>query len=153
MILIGLSSIFATCRRNPLPDPNSFYFIAKLNGQDYVPSNCANCLKAQVLGDTVFLMNANAGFETILVGVTKKPSFIIGNYTLNSPSSGGAYKNSTTPTDRYDTDATRTGQLVITEVDKVNKIVAGTFYFQAYNPVQNATVNITEGSFRLQYQE
>ena len=70
---------------------------------------------------------------------------------MNSPSSGGAYKNSTTTNERFDTDATQTGQLNITTLDTTNKIVAGTFYFQAYNPVQNKTVNISNGEFRLKY--
>ncbi|MGN6438864.1 MAG: DUF6252 family protein [Agriterribacter sp.] len=45
----------------------------------------------------------------------------------------------------------RTGQLIITSLDKLDRIVSGTFYFKAYNPVQDKVVNITEGKFRLPY--
>ena len=135
-------------KEDALPE---YYFRCKIDGQDYRPNSCANCMRAQILGDTVFLTNGNAGFETVLVGVTKKPAFIVGNYILNSPSSGGAYKFSTTTDDRFDTDSLHIGELKVTYLDKPNKIISGTFYFQAYNPVQDKTVNITDGKFRLKY--
>jgi hypothetical protein len=48
-------------------------------------------------------------------------------------------------------EVTDNGNITITTLDKTNKIIAGTFYFEAYNTVQNKTVNISEGKFRLQY--
>ncbi len=107
---------------------------------------------AKLLGDTTLLINGNAGFETILIGIINKPEIIQNSYLLNSNiANGGTYKNSTITTDRFDTDATRTGQLVITSLDKRNRIIIGTFYFQAYNPIQNKTVDISDGQFRLKY--
>jgi len=55
------------------------------------------------------------------------------------------------PSDIFRTDSLRTGQLTITTLDKANKIIAGTFYFEAFNVIQNKTVRVTEGKFRLQY--
>lgn len=66
---------------------------------------------------------------------------------------GGTYKNSYTTDDRFDTDVLRTGELSIIRIDKIKKEIEGTFFFQAFNPVQNKTVNITEGKFRLQYKD
>ncbi|MEN9568787.1 MAG: hypothetical protein RL172_18, partial [Bacteroidota bacterium] len=51
------------------------------------------------------------------------------------------------------TDSLRTGQITISKLDKSNKIIEGSFYFQAYNPVQNKTVNVTNGEFRLKYSD
>lgn len=96
-------------------------------------------------------MNGNAGLETVLTGVTQKPSFILGNYILNSPFSGGAYKFSITTDDRFDTDSFHVGELKVTSLNKPNKIISGTFNYQAYNPVQNKTVDIADGKFRLKY--
>ncbi len=99
-------------------------------------------------------MRRNAGFETILIGIINASGIPIINkgYILNdNPRYGATYKNSTTTTDRFDTDAIRTGQLIITSIDKTNRIVIGTFYFQAYNPIQNKTVDVTDGIFRLRY--
>lgn len=148
--------IFATCNKpqDTVPDPNSFYFRCKINGQTYIPNSCANCITCSILGDTTFLLGGNAGFEAVFIGVinTTGVQIISTAYVLNdNPRYGATYKNSTTTNDRFDTDATRTGQLVITSLDKSNRIVTGTFYFQAYNPVQNKTVDVTEGIFRLRY--
>ena len=72
-------------------------------------------------------------------GIQNKP------YILNGKVSGSAdYKNATTVDDIFETDSLRTGQLIITSINKPNKIISGTFYFTAYNPVQDKTVNITK---------
>ena len=108
----------------------------------------------QILGDTTFLLNANAGFESVDIGIIKldKVPIKMTEYLLNKNlQQNGTYDNSPQVNDIFKTDATRTGKLVITSLDKSNKIVAGIFYFQAYNPVQNKTVNITNGEFRLKY--
>lgn len=109
---------------------------------------------AKLLGDTTLLINGNAGYESIAIGIinmTGRP-IIATSYVLNdNPRYGADYKNSTTTNDKFDTDATWTGQLVITSLDKINHFVIGTFYFQAFNPVQNKIVDITEGQFRLKY--
>jgi hypothetical protein len=146
--------IFATCNKTPPIPTDDFYFRCKINGQTYIPNNCANCMVAKLLGDTTLLINGNAGFESIAIGIinfTGQP-IIISSYILNdNPRHGADYKNSTTTNDKFDTDATRTGQLVITSLDKTNRIIIGTFYFQAYNPIQNKTVDVTDGIFRLRY--
>ena len=149
VILLLPCFLFSKCKKeDPLPE---YYIKCKIDGIDYLPNNCANCMRSQLLGDTVFLMNANAEYQTVLIGVTNKPNFIEGNYILISPMSGGAFKNSTITSDRYDTDSIRTGVLNIKTLDKIKKICEGTFYFQAFNRVRNKTVNITEGKFRLKY--
>lgn len=109
-------------------------------------------MRGQILKDTVFLMNANAGFQSVGMGLYDGTGVGVKTYGLNGKFSGSAdYKYSTTTNDIYRTDSMRTGQLIITTLDKANKIIAGTFYFQAYNPVQNKIVNITNGAFRLKY--
>lgn len=73
-------------------------------------------------------------------------------YVLNGHYSGSsAYDNSPEVSDIFITDSLRIGQLTITKLDKVNKIISGSFSFVAYNVEQNKTVNVTEGKFRLQY--
>ena len=109
---------------------------------------------AKILGDTTFFLNGNRGFETIAIGIIKlnRVPISISFYTLNdNPQQRGIYKFSTTTNDKFETDATRTGQIQILTLDKTNRIISGNFSFQAYNPVQDRTVNITEGKFRLRY--
>ncbi len=152
--LIILFFCFGHCRKNPQPDPNSFYFQCKIDGQLYIPSNCANCMDAKLLGDTTILINGNNGFQSVFfwsINSSGQP-IIVTTYTLNdNPRYSAQYKNSTTTTDKFSTDATRTGKLTISTLDKTNKIISGTFFFQGYNPVQNKTASITEGKFRINY--
>jgi hypothetical protein len=138
------------CKKEPpLPE---FYFRCKVDGQDYRPNGCPNCLTCAILGDTTFLLGANRGYEVVTVGVIDNSGFKNTDYLLNHIiSSRGTYKNSTTVDDRYYTDSLRTGNLIISLIDKSNKIIEGTFSFQAYNLVQNKTVSVTGGKFRLQY--
>lgn len=133
-----------------------YYIRCKIDGLDYLPNNCANCMRAQLLGDTVFLLNANAGFESVAIGIIKLDKIPIktATYILNDNlQQNGIYDNSPEVNDIFKTDMNRTGQLIISSFDKTNKIVEGAFYFQAFNPVQNKTVNITDGKFRLKYSD
>lgn len=107
-----------------------------------------------LLGDTTLLINGNAGFESVAIGiinVTGKPIQVT-TYTLNdNPRSGGDYKNSTVPIDIFNTDKNHTGQLQITTLDKTKRIIQGAFYFKAYNAYRDDSVYITGGKFRLNY--
>lgn len=151
-ILLSTILLSSKCRKEQPPDPNSTYFICKVDGKDYRPNNCANCITCTILGDTVLIFGANRGFETLGVGIRDLSGFKPIQYILNDElKHRGDYKNSTTVDDRFFTDATRTGVFTITAIDKNNKIITGTFYFQAYNPVQNKIVNVTDGKFRLKY--
>lgn len=137
-------------------NPAQYYIRCNIDGQDYLPNNCANCMKGQLLGDTTFLLNANAGYESVAIGIIKldKTPIAVTTYVLNDNlQQSGVYDNSPQVTDIFKTDATSIGELKITTLDKVNKIVAGTFYFQAFNSVQNKTVIVSNGEFRLKYSD
>jgi hypothetical protein len=154
LFIIAITTLAASCKKTTDPGSNDFYFRCKINGQTYIPNSCANCMGVKLLGDTTLLLNGNAGYETILIGVINATGIPITNqvYILNdNPRQGATYKNSTTTDNKFDTDATRTGQLLITALDKTNRSIEGTFYFEAYNPIQNKTVKVTEGEFRIKY--
>jgi hypothetical protein len=151
-ILLFISVItifcFAKCRKDREPDPNSFYFRCKIDGQLYIPGS----MDAKLLGDTTLILGGNNGFEHLGIGINDNTSIKVTSYVLNEViGRRGDYKFSTTTNDRYFTDATHTGQLIIASLDKSKKIISGTFSFQAYNIVQNKTVNVTEGKFRMDY--
>ncbi|MBB1287301.1 hypothetical protein HRH25_23195 [Flavisolibacter sp. BT320] len=151
LLTLVLLSFFmgAACNKEKLPE---FYFTCKVDGKEYVPDNCANCRTAKVLRDTVFLINGNRGFETVRIGLNDKDGVQQKTYVLNGSFSGSAaYDNSPSVLDIFKTDSVRTGVLNITSVDKAQKTISGTFSFDAYNAVQNKTVKVTEGKFRLKY--
>lgn len=150
LFLLAPCFIFSKCNKEDAL--GEYYFQCKIDGELYRPNNCANCMTAQILGDTVVMLQANRDFEALTIGVINKPAIQSTSYLLNDNiSSRGTYKFSTTVDDRYFTDATHTGVLLISTINKQDKIVSGTFYFKAYNPVQDKIVNITEGKFRLEY--
>lgn len=55
------------------------------------------------------------------------------------------------PSQQYITGPTATGQLMVTRLDTVARIVAGTFEFTAQEAGTASTVRITEGRFDLSY--
>jgi hypothetical protein len=147
------SLIFATCEKNPIPDPNDFYFQCKINGKTYIPG-MGNGLTCELLEDTTLLLGGNLGYESLGIGIINVTgqSIIPTTYILNdNPRQSGDYDNSPLVNDIYKTDATHTGQLTITTLDKTNKIIQGTFYFKAYNAYRSDSVSVTEGKFRLHY--
>ena len=152
MVWLMLAPFFlcSKCNKNDaLPE---YYFRCKIDRQDYRPNSCANCMTAQILGDTVIMLQANRDLEALTIGVIHKPSIQATSYLLNGDiGSRGTYKYSTTVNDRYFTNTTHTGVLLINSINKENKIVSGTFYYKAYNSYNNDSINITDGKFRLKY--
>ena len=147
--LISIVCLSASCNKEHLPE---YYFQCKVDGKKYVPDNCANCMVAKVLKDTILLINGNKGFETVGMGLYDGTNVKIKTYLLDGNYSGSAdYDNSPQVNDIFKTGSIRTGKLIITTIDKVNKIIAGTFDFEAYNAVQNKTTKISDGKFRLKY--
>lgn len=152
LLALALLSIFAKCQKDPIPDPNSIYFQCKLNGNLYIPDNCANCAQADLIGDTTLILRGNSGFATLGMLIKDLSKIKTGQYFLNHLDGRVAdYKNSTLTYDRYFTTLTYTGLLTISSLDKLNRIIQGTFYFKAYNVYRNDSVTITDGKFRLKY--
>ena len=144
---------FSKCAKEDLlPE---FYFQCKVDGVLYEPDNCSNCNSKELLGDTVLLLGANRGNEGLSIAILKH-NISVGNYNLGKElieNKGSAYYDNTigSPSDIFRTDSIRTGIINITELDRTNKIIVGTFNFDAYNIPQNKIVKITEGKFRLNY--
>lgn len=152
--LIALITVAASCKKNeyPEPGPNDFYFRCKIDGRLYIPNSCANCMVGKILRDTVYLMNGNSGFESVLIGINDGEIFGKKNYLLNDKiGRQGGYDNSSIVEDIYKTDSSHVGQLEITSLDKTKRIIQGTFYFKAYNNYRNDSVSVTDGKFRLKY--
>jgi len=53
--------------------------------------------------------------------------------------------------DAFDTSIFRNGELVITEFDKTNQIISGTFDFALFNNKCGDTIKITNGRFDMKY--
>ena len=153
LLILATIAIAASCNKTPPPDPNSFYFRCKINGQTYIPNNCSNCLSFMLLEDTSLIANANAGFETIRFGINDYAGIQVKTYSLiNQGGRRATYKNSTTTDDYYRTQNFNPGNFTITELNKTTKTMRGVFNFVAYHSIRpNDSLIITEGSFHVKY--
>ena len=155
ILLLLLTPLFINLKCRKDNTPKGYFFQCKLDGTLYIPDgSCGNCKDAVILNDTTLLLSGKRSIEIIAIGINDGSGIKQTTYLLNNIiGRGGTYKNSFTTDDRFDTDVLRTGQLIITRLDKIKKEIEGTFSFQAYNPVQNKIVTITEGKFRLNYKD
>ena len=154
LLLITPLFINLKCRKDNTPE--GYFFLCKLDGNTYRAEGgaCVNCISADLLGDTLLAISGARSIEIIVIGIFERQGIKEGIYNLNNIiGRRGSYKNSFTVADRFFTDSLRTGQLTISRLDKTTKAIEGTFYFKAYNPVQDKIVNITEGKFRINYRD
>ena len=152
-ILLTIVLLSSNCKKDHLP---TFYFQCKVDGVLYEPDNCANCKTKEMYGDSLLSLGANRGNEALGIAILKH-NISIGTYSLGKAiieNKGTALYDNTigNPSDIFRTDSIRTGVVFITELDRTNKIIAGTFSFDAYNIPQNKIVRVTEGKFRLSYE-
>ena len=150
--LFSFALLNSSCKKDRLP---TFYFQCKVDGVLYEPDNCANCKTTELFGDSIILFGMNVSNGGIGIAV-RKQNLNQGNYNflklLLENNATGSYDNTIgNPTDIFRTDSIRTGIISITELDKTNKIIVGSFAFEAFNIPQNKSVKITEGRFRLNY--
>ncbi len=128
--------IFATCKKDPKPGKDDFYFQCKINGKTYIPG-LGNGLTCELLTDTTLILGANLGFESVLMGINDGTGIGVKDYLLNDViGRQGGYDNSPQVNDIYKTDSLHTGQLHITTLDKTNKIIQGTFFLKHITPIE-----------------
>jgi len=132
-------------------------FCVEVNGKKWWPNSSgfkSNPLTFHLLDDNnQFWIGAYNGSSSVLVGIIDHTRGIeIGDYNLsNQTCCWGSYAIDSN-TD-FRTDATHTGVLTITALDRAKKTVAGTFYFKGRNPVTGETVEVMKGSFNGRYVE
>lgn len=140
-------------------------FGAQIDGVKWIPKGfgpfpASNLLEARFTTPTSILINARnfasspneTGFEILVTGVTGPGTYSLNTHvTLPSTSGYGYYlKNRFTPQEEWLTSAEYTGTVTISRLDIANKIVAGTFRFNAlsiYNTPHS--ISVTEGRFDI----
>ncbi len=142
--------LFSKCKKDEvLPE---YYLRCKVNGLDFQPNGCTNCVQCNLLGDTTLIIRGNRDYETLGIVIEDHTMIKEGVYQLSGVVGRvGDYKNSTLPIDRYFTDSSHTGFWTITVLDKTKKIIQGTFNYMAFNKYRNDSITINYGKFRLKY--
>jgi hypothetical protein len=90
------------------------------------------------------------GILTDSLQVFEGQIYPLNNYPYTNETAWAVYKNSGK---EYYTREYLQGELKITKLDSINKIISGTFWFDAIDTLSNTTVQIREGRFDLQYTE
>ena len=158
---------FTSCKKNvsELPDApgtGSETFGASVNGKLWVPQKFGIMPSAQILearyepGNTVVINARNfassateSEFEIILKNITGP-----GVYQLSTEtgSSGNYVERKITPTGEWKTNAQYTGKVTVTVDDRTNRILAGTFEFQAGSLYNDPPITVTDGRFDVKVQ-
>ena len=82
VILLLPCFLFSKCKKeDPLPE---YYIKCKIDGIDYLPNNCANCITADLIGDTTFILGGNRDFEALTLGIQNNDGINEGRYLLNN---------------------------------------------------------------------
>lgn len=165
--LFAVVLFITSCKKNisELPDApgtGSEKFGASVNGKLWVPQKfgivpSAQILEARYEPDNSFVINARnfasspkeSEFEFRLKNITAPGVYSLGGDTGNS-----AYfvERAITPTGEWKTNAHHTGTITITVNDKANKILAGTFQFQAASLYGREPITVTDGRFDVKVQ-
>jgi hypothetical protein len=166
--------VLISCKKEitELPPPTQTganTFGAKVNGSLFVPQGfgslpASDILEVRRLPTKDVIINARnfasspneKEFELRIKGVTATGVYLL-NTTTTPGTTGASYayyiKRNVTPQNEWITSATHTGSVTITHLDTVNRIVSGTFEFNALN-LYNAPepLSVTEGRFDVKWQ-
>ena len=165
--LVAVVLFITSCKKSisELPDApgnGSEKFGASVNGKLWVPQKfgivpSAQILEARYEPDNSFVINARnfasspkeSEFEFRLKNITAPGVYILGDDSENS-----AYyvERTITPTGEWKTNSQHTGTITITVNDKANKILAGTFQFQAASLYGREPITVTDGRFDVKVQ-
>ena len=173
-ILIALSVLlsFSACNKTitelPAPtDTGSNTFGAKVDDKLWSPKGFGIAPTAPILearygeGRSVVINARNfAGepteteFEIYLYNVTAQGTYLLNTTTAIYPNQHANYayyvERKITPVNEWITTAGYTGSVIITKADTVNRIIAGTFSFNAINSYGTPKpIAVTEGRFDI----
>jgi Family of unknown function (DUF6252) len=167
--LLPITLFFVACKKEVTELPAATQtgantFGAKVNGELWVPQGFGplpanDILEVSVLsGNAVHIYARNFSsspnekeFDIFLTSVTGPGTYQL-NTTVGYPSSSANYgyyvKRNLTPQNEWITSATSTGTVVITRFDVVNRVISGTFQFNALNLYNSPEpLAVTEGRF------
>ncbi len=174
-LLLGILPLMLliSCKKNvdELPDPSqsgSNTFGAKVDGNMWVPQGfgpfpASNLLEARMSGNDITINARNFAsspneteFQLTIYNVIAPGVYLL-NTDVAHPNGASSYayyvKRNMSPINEWITSSTYTGSVTITKIDIVNRIVSGTFQFDALNMYNTPQpIHVTEGRFDVKIQ-
>lgn len=168
--LLALS--FVSCKKDvdELPaatQTGANTFGAKVNGEMWVPQGFGSfpandILEARMSGHDITINARNFSsspneteFQLTIYNVTAPGTYEF-NSNVTHPNGAASYgyyvKRNITPQNEWLTSSTYTGRVIITRIDDVNRIVSGTFEFNAGSIYNSEVLTVTEGRFDVKIQ-
>ena len=162
-VLVALTS----CKKNiselpPASGTGADKFGASVNGSLWAPQKfgivpTAQILEARYEPNNIVVINARnfasspkeSEFEIKLTNITGPGVYALGN---DAGSYGYYVERKITPTGEWRTNSQYTGNVTITVDDRTNRILAGTFQFQAGSLMGVGPITITDGRFDVRVQ-
>ncbi|WP_298392844.1 DUF6252 family protein [Flavobacterium sp.] len=171
ILLLLTTFIFSCCNKDddqpkaeidklpPATQVGANTFGCLLDGVAFKPGggpNPLDCVYQYVNGGYYFALqgnkrDSNNNLLSVSLGTINLQIFENNTYQLKEQQDGNARGRFYLNTLYNDTSQIYTGELTITKLDQVNKIVSGTFWFDVLHPLTNEVVKIREGRFDMQY--
>lgn len=175
LLILMISILSFSCKKEiselpPATQTGANTFGCRVNNQLWGPSGFGIAITAPILearyfdGRTIIINARNfssspteSEFEIHLMNVVTPGVYLLNTTSQKYPYQAGNYAyyvvRKLIPLNEWMTNSQYTGQVEITRTDTVNRIVSGTFQFQAIN-LNNSPqpINVTEGRFDVKIQ-
>lgn len=172
IILVSCIFILSACRRDELPEPTQTgagTIGCLINGKVFKPRGSVfggprkNCFYEQRNNGYYFGLSAKDDHENPLrsfsIATDSLPVVEGQTIALQTPDTKGSawaevslspYTDNSITYDKYTTTASVRGELVVSKLDSIRRVVSGTFWFDAID--RNGTkVQVRDGRFDMQY--
>jgi len=166
IVLLPLMALISCNKDSELPpatDTGNGTFGAKIDGTVWAPKGYGifpanDILEARMSGNNLIINARNFAsspteteFQLTIINVTGPGTYLLNTDTphpTNWTSSYGFYvKRTMSPENEWITTPAYTGWVNISKLDLVNRIVAGTFEFDANGRITPGVIHVTEGRF------
>ena len=160
LLALVISSLSMACKKDKKDQPtrigaNKMY--AKVNGTPWQPKGCLACNSSFSIGydDRItFGLGGKNVDQKISITIVLRNLTKTGIYELTSTELNfGSLTNTNITYNRFTTTKLNKGTITITKLDLANKIISGTFEFNAEDKENPAnTVKVTDGWFDGKYE-
>jgi len=160
LVFSAFALALLSCKKNDAPDQHLIAWgetlQCKVDGVNWHASKdgdlFAQSVSGTLYGDSMLLLSANSGIESIGIAIYSGSISQGGPFALsgNLPYNSSAHYDNDLSTANFTTDSLRNG-IMKCSLDKDQSIVYGGFSFDAYHPVTHKVVHITDGFFSIKY--